>query len=114
MSLRDELFRLEHELLLPATRLSTGRLDALLHDDFIEVGRSGRLWTKESCIAALLAETDHPTTEITSFEVTPLHADETVILAQWTMPGVRRSSIWVRTSTGWQMRYHQGTISSEV
>jgi ribonuclease HI len=114
MSVQDELFELEQELLQPGTRHNAARLDALLHDDFMEVGKSGRLWTKETCIAALLAETDHPTTEITSFEVAPLDTTQTVMLARWTMPGVRRSSIWVLTDSGWRMRYHQGTFSTEV
>jgi hypothetical protein len=50
-----------------------------------------------------------------SFSVSPLIDDESIVLAEWSTPGVRRSSIWVKVAdVGWQMRYHQGTFSTEV
>ncbi len=107
---------LETELLLPAVRRSADRLNELLHDDFIEVGKSGRRWTKQTCIEGLITESDAdlPATEIESFTLSALHSDGSLVLAEWTMSGVRRSSIWVLDDGRWRMRYHQGTRSSEV
>ncbi len=114
-SLHNVLLGLEQELLSAAARRNPARLEELLHDQFVEVGKSGKRWTKSTSIAALLAETDAPTDGILSFSVSPLADDESVVLAEWSMPGVRRSSIWVKVGgVGWQMRYHQGTFSTEV
>jgi ribonuclease HI len=112
--LSAEIYELESELLNPATRANRDRLHELLHDDFVEVGKSGRQWDKQSCIEMLLAETESTTQEITSFILESLHADGSIVMAHWTMPGVRRVSVWVFESTHWQMRYHQGTHSFEV
>jgi hypothetical protein len=113
-SLHDVLLGLEQELLSASTWRDPARLAELLHDEFVEVGKSGKRWTKSTSIAALLAETDAPTGGM-SFSVSPLANDESVVLAEWSMPGARRSSIWVKVAAvGWQLRYHQGTFSNEV
>jgi hypothetical protein len=113
----ETFMNLEHELLLPAVRYNGKRLAQLLHHDFVEIGKSGRRWDKETCIALLLAERHHPVTTITSMIVTELHRDGSLMLVEWTMPGVRRTSIWVvdpASGDGWQMLRHQGTPSAEV
>ena len=52
---RAALLALETELLDPAVRRSRSRLDALLADEFVEFGSSGRIFDKRSIIALLLA-----------------------------------------------------------
>lgn len=49
----------ELELLSNATRHSAVRAAELLHPDFVEIGRSGRRWTRDETIAALAEEDEH-------------------------------------------------------
>lgn len=108
------VMRLELELLEPAIRADFKRLDALLADDFLEVGASGRSFGKADVLSRLPTEsgitftaTDmqahllSPTVVLVTYLATRSHAGEA---AQ-----SRRSSVWVHNSCGWQMRYHQGT-----
>ena len=105
---RDELLRLELAL---GTRDSTGidgGLMSLIADDFLEFGRSGRVWTARSIREAL--ETPTEGFSIEDFEVAEL--GDGVVLATYVNPGtpsVNRSSIWVHREGRWLLRFHQGT-----
>jgi hypothetical protein len=48
----------ESELLTSTTRRDSARVRQLLHPDFVEIGRSGRRWTREEIVAALADEDD--------------------------------------------------------
>ena len=89
-------------------------LDGILHPDFTEVGMSGRAYTREETLGA-------PQTEINAW--LPLEGyrldliDEDVALARYTSRqssngderAAQRTSVWVNTNDGWQLRFHQGT-----
>ncbi|WCM89619.1 nuclear transport factor 2 family protein [Acidovorax sp. NCPPB 3576] len=108
---------LEVELHRPAARGDAARLDALLHDDFREFGRSGAVYTKADLLSQLPAQAQHAVVVPDRFEVRRLGefaalltyrsarrlADGT--LERWTL----RTSVWERSAHGWQMRFHQGT-----
>src|SRR3974390_851830 len=47
------LWSLEQMLLNPAVRRDPAQVSALLTDDFVEFGRSGRVWTRDQIIAML-------------------------------------------------------------
>lgn len=99
----------ELHLLEPAVRADRDALEDLLHRDFVEVGASGKVWTREQVIEALLADPECPT------DVADLTTDELaygIALVTYELAGVRRSSVWIREVTRWQLRYHQGTRSS--
>jgi len=97
---------LERHLLNPDVRGDAAALDALLHREFVEVGASGRRWTRAEVIAALVADPH------TSHDVQSLHVDELahgIALVTYDLAGTRRMSLWVKEVTGWYLRYHQGT-----
>jgi len=50
------LYGLERRLLMPGTRRSPEQLAALLCDDFVEFGSSGKAYDKAGIIAALSAQ----------------------------------------------------------
>ena len=82
---------------------------ALLHPDWAEIGRSGRLWTREEMLSTVA-----PLTEpVTLDTVTVSRVDETTILLLWRavtdQRSTLRSSLWVRESGTWRQRFHQGT-----
>ncbi|MCU1433667.1 MAG: hypothetical protein JWR71_392 [Pseudarthrobacter sp.] len=101
---------LERELALPDTRSDIGRTGVLLHPDFMEIGNSGRVWTRDAMMMALEEDPGHHT------ELEILGADRigasAVLLTyrSYSRSGtVLRSSLWVLDGGRWRLRFHQGT-----
>jgi len=118
----QQLERLERELLDPAIRRDRNHVAALLDDDFIELGSSGRVSTRTEILDLLGAENYAPPA-MEAFDCRILAPD----LALVTYRTVRidphpertnrtasrgvdnRSSIWIRSNGRWRVRFHQGT-----
>jgi hypothetical protein len=110
------LIALETQLLRGEIRADAARLDALLDDDFREIGASGRAFGKDEVLGRLPGEAA-PQFEPRDFEGRLL----AVGLAQlcYRLAIVRpgeggigyslRSSLWRRADAGWRMVFHQGT-----
>jgi hypothetical protein len=121
-TLLSELQALEVELHHPGVRCSRERLEQLLHADFYEVGRSGRTYTRVTVIDHLAAEESQPVMESGAFALLELAPGVALLTYRSAFADPERglshhalrSSLWVRTSSGWQMRYHQGTAAAEV
>lgn len=117
----DDLLRnlrsLEVELHQPFARLGVNRLDELLHDSFLEFGKSGARYTKADILESLPAKGRSSNIWSEDYELSELangialltykaaHFDESGSLSNHTL----RSSLWVKTSRVWQVRFHQGT-----
>ncbi len=107
--------RLEQELLDPAVRADASRVAALLHPDFEEIGRSGRLWGRDAIVQELSAETDE---SAAGFELlgTEALSPEIILLTARTVDArgsSLRSSLWLRVNGRWRLRFHQGTPEAE-
>ncbi|KQU91826.1 hypothetical protein ASC78_02615 [Variovorax sp. Root318D1] len=108
---------LEVELHKPAARSDTERLDALLHDDFREFGRPGAAYAKADILSRLPAQAQHAVVVADRFEVRRLGEVVALLtyrsahlLANGTLDRFTlRSSVWERSTLGWQMSFHQGT-----
>ena len=119
--LLEKLRNLEVELHQPEARSNRKRLDALLHESFIEFGRSGRSYRKAGIIEQLSLEKSLESIWSQDFSVEEIsegiallmyksaHKNETGELTRHT----NRTSLWQHTSHGWQMRFHQGTAIDE-
>ncbi|WP_458779473.1 RNase H family protein [Arthrobacter sp. D3-16] len=101
---------LERELLGPLVRGDIGRTAVLLHPDFLEIGSSGRVWTRDAMMMAL----EEDPGERTDIEI--LGADRigtsAVLLTyrSYARSGTTlRSSLWVQDGGRWRLRFHQGT-----
>jgi hypothetical protein len=115
------LRHLEEELLRPGVRRSRAPLEALLAPDFVEVGRSGRVYDREAIVGALAADADDPSgwpvARIESFAVRLLAASVALATYDSVHEGddgprtvARRASIWRQGGAGdWRLAYHQGT-----
>jgi len=115
--LLQHLRGLEVELHQPFVRSDVDRLDQVLHDSFLEFGKSGVRLSKSDVLELLPLESRRSRIWSESYELSMLaegvalltyktaHADESGKLSGHTL----RSSIWVRTPFGWQIRFHQGT-----
>lgn len=115
-SLFDALITLEQTMHQPSVRIDSHRLDLLLHDDFVEIGRSGQVFTKQSIINALSSEETvtvwsqdyqcqmiSETHVLLTYRSARVAADDTLYRHSW------RSSLWECVEGKWQMRFHQGT-----
>jgi len=107
--LEDVLSR-ERALLDTDVRTSLVRLRELLHPSFMEFGASGTVWTLESVLSAL---PDDPEVDGEAVDFAAISLGEDVVLLTYRITGSRptlRSSVWLRTPAGWQMRFNQGTL----
>lgn len=105
-------FDLETRLHRRAVRNSPEAVAALLADDFVEFGATGRIHDKAETIRLLSVDDDQGPVELKGFVARQLAP--TVILVTYTAiwPGrlvVLRSSIWSLNDGSWQMTFHQGT-----
>jgi len=101
----------ELALLTPDVRGSADQLEELLDPDFVEIGKSGRLWTRGEMIAALVADTNP---EQHSIHVSDLNGRTVgpgfVLLTYVTQVEgrrARRSSLWRQSMKGWRVLHHQ-------
>jgi hypothetical protein len=117
-TLDAQLRHLEEQLLQPEVRGSTERLAALLAEDFVEFGSSGRVFNKSQIIAALADEIPAKRS-LSEFEARMLSDDVALVTYRATRrskPGTGavhtlRSSVWRRSNGQWQMVFHQGTLA---
>lgn len=114
--LKQHLQELESLLHQRQIRTSAQALDALLADEFFELGVSGTIWTKPSVIEALREES-FSERSIDEFKLTML-ADDVALVTyrghrhsteQRAAANSLRSSIWKRIDGRWKMIFHQGT-----
>jgi hypothetical protein len=109
----DEVLALERELQTAAGRGDRDRLEALLADDFREVGASGRVWDR-AAILDLLAAEPGDAAEIEVGGLTGRVVGPGCVLTCWDSSRAgrraRRTSLWRRDATGWRLVHHQGTL----
>lgn len=102
----DEILALEQLHYTRSVRESAEQLGALLSDDFIEFGSSGRIYTKEQAIrvaqahASIEARPEEPRVKV-------LAPDAALVL--YRAGRSLRSSVWRREGDRWRMVFHQGT-----
>jgi hypothetical protein len=108
------LQELEESLWRPETRYDTVWMRRVLHPEFREFGRSGRVYDLAATLDADASafETELPLPGFAVAEpargvalvtyVSRVRYDEGVLAAN-------RSSLWIRDPDGWRLRFHQGT-----
>jgi ribonuclease HI len=108
----QRVIALERDLLRDDIRADPAAVAALLHPDWMEVGRSGRLWDREEMLATIAPLTDPVTLDVISVT----RVDDDVVLLLWRASTDQRitlrSSVWVRDGPDWRQRFHQGTDES--
>jgi len=121
-ALLQHLSNLELTLQRLEVRRDRAQLDDLLHEGFVEFGRSGRRYDKADILDQLPQETAPQAMWSQDFEVVELA--EGLALLTYRSANVSqdgdlfrhslRSSLWQRTENGWQMRFHQGTATEPL
>ena len=95
---------------VPEVRKSAAQIAALLADEFVEIGSSGRIYDKDQIIGQLQQEAGEESLRTVS-DFTARELADGLILVTYRIiePRAVRSSIWKRTNSEWRMVFHQGT-----
>ena len=115
VELKRILIDLETTLLKNETRKSSTILDQLLHDNFLEIGSSGRKYNKLQTIQHLDLES-RPSFEATDFNLLRL-SDSVALLTYTLLNKIHkrdsrqsiRGSVWKLENEKWKLIFHQGT-----
>jgi hypothetical protein len=106
---------LEQKLLKPEVRRSVTAVAALLADEFVEYGSSGRVYNKQQLLENLQHD-DSATRTISQFGTTTLAPDVILVTYRCTREEIGkqplhtlRCSIWKYIEGRWKMVFHQGT-----
>jgi len=104
----EHVVAMERSLLSDEVRSDRAAVAALLHPDWQEVGRSGRLWTREEQLDVIgpIGPVD-----VEVISVDRVGADAILLLWRTSTAerSTLRSTLWVRSGGQWQARFHQGT-----
>jgi hypothetical protein len=107
-----EVLQLERELQTAECRRDRARVSALLAEDFVEVGASGRVWDRLSALDLLGAESGADAL-IEVCDLTGRVMGDGFVMTRWDSDRggrrTRRTSLWRRGPVGWQLVHHQGT-----
>jgi ribonuclease HI len=104
---------LEESMWRSETRFDGTYMNAVLHPDFTEVGRSGRVFTRDEVLGMPPVDiaVEIPRATFSATEVSPGVA----LVSYETVPreslhgAAHRGSVWVLDGSRWLLRYHQGT-----
>ena len=111
----EKLKQLEESLWIAETRFDKKYMDSILSPGFFEFGRSGKTYKREETLSAPFSEINarlplkdfkiHSITEevVLVTYISEVQYDELEI--------GNRSSLWLKTPTGWQLQFHQGTVT---
>ncbi len=109
----EQLRALEESMWRRETRGDRDYMERTLAPDFFEFGRSGRVYTR----AEIIGMRPGPAPlryALRDFKLTPIGHDATLVtyVSEVKAKDVERgnrTSLWLKTPTGWQLGFHQGT-----
>ncbi|MEM7361069.1 MAG: nuclear transport factor 2 family protein [Pseudomonadota bacterium] len=111
---------MEESLFEPAVRQDAEQLDAVLHDEFTEIGMSGRRYDKRSIMNLLHDSTkttfqaigqNYQFIELADGLVQLMYESANLEEGGELVNHARRTSIWQNESGHWKIKYHQGTAT---
>ena len=99
------------------TRRDTSQVQALLHESFVEFGRSGTIYDRPAILDLLASEDSDGRVVSKDFALTLLGTSAALLTyrsASIDDSGqfhryALRASIWTHTADGWKIRFHQAT-----
>ena len=112
----DTLLELEESLWQTATRFDRDYMDRVLAADFLEFGRSGRVYDRQAVLEVPAVTLD---VCLLDLAVHPIAADVALLTyvseARFDrLERANRGSLWVRQGRRWLLRFHQGTPLPEA
>ncbi|MFK8139371.1 MAG: DUF4440 domain-containing protein [Bdellovibrionales bacterium] len=110
------VIELEKELHSPEVRLNKEKISSLLADDFVEIGASGKRYSKTDILERLSQSKPEPISS-SDYEARLIGGRYIQVLyTTFRSEGEKtfrflRSSIWRKEEDAWKMVFHQGTPS---
>ncbi len=110
----DELQQLEESLWITHTRFDRAYMERILSPDFVEFGRSGKVYGREEAVSTVYRDI-RCTLPLKHFSAQGIEANVYLVTYVSEVMGdgevlvANRSSIWLKTPEGWKLRFHQGT-----
>lgn len=107
----------ERALMTPEVRGDPALAGALLHEDFVEFGSSGRSYDRACLLQGLAADPGDRAVEPLDLQCAVIGPGCLLLTYRTSTPAriTLRSSIWVAGADGnWRLRFHQGTVSGTV
>lgn len=110
--IKTELLYLEELLISLEEGKKQNLFQELIADDFLEIGSSGKVYTKDAVFEALKHEKERNIV-ITGAVIKCISENIYLLVYQSQEPEriVKRSSIWVKNENKWQILFHQGTVT---
>jgi hypothetical protein len=115
LGIRGELLRREPIFHRPELGAARADFENMVAADFCEVGASGRRYSRTYVLDELVKRRTAPHADV--WEAKDFHCRQlghnfylTYILMQDGTRTTRRSTIWERTTVGWKIVYHRGTV----
>ncbi len=111
------LQKLETSLWRSETRFDSHYMESILAEDFIEFGRSGKIYTRKDILNTKAIADIKATLPLPDFKVLPISENvmQVIYISITHYNGLEkanRSSIWRKDNGKWKLRFHQGTIIS--
>jgi len=100
---------LEKKLLSNRIRHSENDLNELIDEDFIEIGKSGKVYDKATAIQALVSTPNESLNKFPDLIVNQLSSDTVLVTYKTEDGGVARSSIWRSDNSKWKIIFHQAS-----
>ncbi len=109
------LHALEEAMWRPETRFDRAYMDAILEPGFVEIGQSGRVWTREETLGLgpVPIDVELPLRDFTVDELAPglAHIRYVSVPLHGSRGAASRSSLW-RRGDRWRAVFHQATGTS--
>jgi len=109
----EKLHELEESLWKSETRFNEEYMRTIMAKDFFEFGRSGKIYSIDELLSASYQEIGAklPLKDFAIHEI-----DEKVVLITYISEVQHdeieignRSSLWIKSDSGWKLKFHQGT-----
>ena len=114
-----ELSELEERLWVAEFRFDRAWTEEILAEDFFEFGRSGRVYSRSECLDIDRGETIDAVIPLPEFKARYVGNDtvqatyKSIVKYGDEIEYGNRSSIWLKTSSGWKLKFHQGTPTTK-
>ena len=116
MEVKDQILKYENDFFSKDFCNNIENLNIRIHDDFIEFGKSGQVFHKNTIIEYLKNLDKDRNIEISSFKIKNINED--LVMATYISyekeidTKALRSSIWKREHSDWKLYFHQGTVTT--
>lgn len=112
----EEIQKLEESLWRTETRFDLNYMERILAPDFFEFGRSGRIYQRNDTLHGARPQVINAKIPLKNFKITTISDNTCLVtyISEVMYEGLEvgnRSSIWSKTEKGWQIRFHQGTVT---